>query len=87
MYMSYCRFEGTRMELDACLAEVAEHIEGCAEDEVSDREIEEFRKIVKNMYWMMAELEIIDENGELNESELDWVCEKMAEKMEEDDYE
>ena len=77
MYMSYCRFEGTRQELQACFGEVYDHINEEAEYEVSDHEIREFRNMVRNMVEFLQDTEILDENGEVNERALDEVCETM----------
>ena len=78
MYMSYCRFEGTKAELNACIGEVCDHINGVAEYEVSDREIDCFRDMVKSFVEFLQETEIIDENGELSEEALDSVCYDMT---------
>lgn len=78
MYMSYCRFEGTRQELRACINEVENHIYEEAEYEVSDNEIREFKQMVKDFYNFMADMELLDENGELDENVLDEISEKMA---------
>ena len=77
MYMSYCRFEGTEAELNACLDEVNEHIYEEAEYEVSDREIQHFRQIVERFVEFMDEHELLDEYGELDNSRLDEICEAM----------
>ena len=90
MYMSYCRFEGTAAELRACLGDVEEHINEEAEYEVSDREIRSFRSMVEDFVNFLNENELLDEDGELNEDELDRVCELMkqtAKDEEEEDYE
>ena len=77
MYMSYCRFEGTKQELNACIAEVEEHIYQEAEYEVSDHEIRHFRQIVENFVSFLDQHELLDEYGELDEDKLDAICESM----------
>lgn len=86
MYMSYCRFEGTRSELAACLSEVEDHINLEAEYEVSEKEINHFRRMVKMFVEFLQEQEIIDEEGELDKEVLDRVCESMAHGYEEEDF-
>lgn len=46
MYMSYCKFEGTRMELNSCLNTVEEHVNHEAEYAVSENEINNFQQMV-----------------------------------------
>ena len=88
MYMSYCRFEGTLHELRACMAEVGEHVNEDAEYEVSDNEIRQFRMMVDEIVTFLQDNLLIDEHGELDEEELDNVCEKMAQSFGgEDEYE
>lgn len=77
-YMSYCRFEGTRSEIQACLYDVEEHINEEAEEPVSDNEIRYFRSMVEDFYYWMNDIGLINEFGELNEEELDRICDKMA---------
>lgn len=78
MYMSYCRYEGTRNELNACMEDVREHVNMDAEYPVSDREIRCFKDMVYGMTSWLYEMDLIDEEGELNESELENICEAMA---------
>lgn len=78
MYMSYCRFEGTLAEMRACIGSVEEHVNEEAEYEVSEREIDCFRKMVQEFAGWLYDMELLDENGELDETELDNVCESMA---------
>lgn len=80
MYMSYCRFEGTQMELNACLGEVYDHLNEEAEYEVyevSEREIDCFREMIYDFINFLNDTEILDENGEVNEEMLDDVCDAM----------
>lgn len=84
MYMSYCRFEGTRSELNACLADVEEHAYEEAEYEVSDREINHFRQMVEHFYGWMVDMGLIDFNGELDRETLNDICEKMGKSYAED---
>ena len=87
MYMSYCRFEGTRHELGACIGEVYDHINEEAEYEVSENEIQNFRQMVESFVELLNDAEILTEYGEINEEALDQVCEKMAKSFGEEDYE
>lgn len=77
MYMSYCKFEGTLSELRNCLGDVENHINEEAEYEVSEREIGFFRRIITEMYEFMCDLNLLNEYGELDEEELDRICEAM----------
>lgn len=86
MYMSYCRFEGTRSELAACLGEVEDHINEDAEYAISDQEIEHFRRMVKMFVEFLQELEILDEEGELDKEVLDIVCKSMAQGYEKEEW-
>lgn len=86
-YMSYCRFEGTRHEFSICLNEVQEHIDEAAEYEVSGHEIEHFKNMVQNFVWFLQDNLLLDEEGNLNEEELESICEKMAKSFDGEDYE
>ena len=77
MYMSYCRFEGTHHELRSCLNDVEEHVNGEASYSVSDREIDEFKQMVEDFYHFMQDQELIDDNGYLDRTELEKVCDEM----------
>lgn len=87
MYMSYCRFEGTEMELNACIGTVCEHINEEAQCEVSDREIECFKRMVHLFVDFLNDAELLAEDGDLDEVALDDICDKMREKWDyEEDY-
>lgn len=77
MYMSYCKFEGTRQELAVCLGDVMEHLNDEAEYKVSDREIANFRQMVKDFYEFMVDAELLTEEGELDEDMLERICDVM----------
>lgn len=77
MYMSYCRFEGTHQELKACLADVDEHLAEMAEYEVSEDEVDHFRDMVMDFFGWMQDSELITEDGELDEEQLDRICDMM----------
>lgn len=85
MYMSYCRFEGTRMELNACIGEVYDHYNEVAEYDVSENEIDNFRRLVHNFVEMLNDTGILDENGEIDDDALDGVCETMRHRYIVDD--
>lgn len=87
-YMSYCRYEGTYSELRACLNDVEEHVNEEAEYEVSDHEIQHFRNMVEYFHDFLCNMELLDEDGNLDDDALDAVCEAMAKshEPEEEDY-
>jgi hypothetical protein len=78
MYMSYCRFEGTRAELRACLNDAQDHINGEAEYEISASEIKCFKDILNDMVDFLNDNCLIDEDGMLDREALDDVCRAMA---------
>lgn len=78
MYMSYCRFEGTRSELRACLNDVQEHIYGEAEYGISDREIGCFKDIIRDVVDFLNDNCLIDEDGMVDRKGLDDICKAMA---------
>ena len=77
MYMSYCRYEGTHQELVACLADVDEHVMESAEYETSESEVRHFRDMVMDFFGWMQDNELITEDGELDEDQLDGICQAM----------
>ena len=86
MYMSYCRYEGTRKELKACFYDAIEHMTGEAEYAVSDREIKHFRSMVEEMItWLRDDMDLLDEEGELDTDALDRICEALAQAAPEGD--
>lgn len=78
MYMSYCRFEGTKSELRACLNDVQEHIDGEAEYGISDREIGCFKAIIMDVVDFLNDNCLIDEDGMVDRKGLDDICKAMA---------
>ena len=84
MYMSYCRYEGTLQEIRACLSDADEHINGEAEYKVSDDEIRHFKNMITEIYEWMNDQALINEYGELDEDELDRICEAMQNATEEE---
>lgn len=77
MYMSYCRFDGTRMELQACFESVEEHVNGEAEYAISEREIYMFKRMIGDIAEFLYNNDLLDENGEINQAALDDVCAAM----------
>lgn len=77
MYMSYCRFEGTKAELASCLYDVQDHIDETAESEISENEISNFRLMVENFVCFLNDNDLLDEYGNLNQDQLDQICEAM----------
>ena len=78
MYMSYCKFEGTYAELRACIDDVKEHTNEEAAYEVSYREIQNFREMVRYFYSFLCDQELLTEDGNLDDARLDEVCEAMS---------
>lgn len=76
-YMSYCRFEGTLHELRACMADVDEHVNEEAEYEVSDREIKCFKDMIYEVVGWLNDQCLLDEYGDVDEEQLDTICEAM----------
>lgn len=85
MYMSYCRHEGTLAELRACLADVEEHVNGEAEYEVSDREIDCFQNMVGTFVDWLHDMELLDDEGKLDRDALMDVCDSMKKTCEMED--
>ena len=85
MYMSYCRFEGTRGELAACLNEVTDHVNEEAEYKVSDPEIRHFKNMIVNFVDFLHDMCLLDDEGYLDREELDKVCQAMAKSYREDE--
>ena len=85
MYMSYCRHEGTHQELKACLADVDEHIMEDAEYETSEDEVEHFRDMVMDFFGWMHDNELITDDGELDEDQLDGICQAMRKAYSEEE--
>ena len=83
MYMSYCRFEGTRRELAACLNEVIDHVNEEAEYEVSEPEIRHFKNMIVNFVDFLHDMCLLDDEGYLDREELDKVCQAMAKSYKE----
>ena len=78
MYMSYCRNEGTRMELAACLQSAEDHVNGEAEYATSDNEIEHFRRMMEDTFYWMRDMGLINDDGELDRGALEDICCAMA---------
>lgn len=84
MYMSYCRYEGTNQELNACLNDVGEHINQEAEYAVSDREILNFKFMVRTFVDFLNDNCLLTEDNELDEDSLEAICVYMSRKNTED---
>ena len=65
------------VELKACLADVDEHLAEMAEYEVSEDEVDHFRDMVMDFFGWMQDNELITEDGELDEDQLDGICQAM----------
>ena len=77
-YMSYCRQEGTFAELRLCLSDVEAHIDGEADDVVSDREIRNFKGMVECFYNFLMDQDLLTDEGELDEERLEEVCQSLG---------
>ena len=86
MYMSYCRHEGTLAELRACLADAEEHVNGEAEYEVSDREIDCFQNMVETFVDWLHDMDLLDDEGNLDRDALMDVCDSMKKTCETEEY-
>lgn len=82
MYMSYCRYEGTYSELQACLSDAEEHINEEAEEAVSGREILYFQNMVELFHEFLCVQDLLDEFGDLKMDRLDEICEAMSKACE-----
>ena len=69
-------------ELRACLSEAEAHVNGDAEDRVSEREIDKFRTMVQEFYGWLTDMALVNEYGELEEDALEDICEDMAKSAE-----
>ena len=78
MYMSYCRMEGTRHELMACLNAVEEHINGEAEYPVSENEANNFQQMVIDFVGWLHDSALLDDEGYLDEEALERVCDDIV---------
>ena len=78
MYMSYCRNEGICSELNASLSDASSHVYGEAEYEVSDREIEYFKKMIRRFADWLGDMDLLDEDGCLDEDRLEEIGEAMS---------
>lgn len=85
MYMSYCRFEGTLAEMRACISDVEEHINEEAQYEVSEREIESFKRMVLEFNVFLQDNVLLDEYGNLDDDQLDKICDTMRKSYNEED--
>lgn len=72
------------MELQACFEAVEEHVNGEAEYSISEREIYNFKRMIGDIAEFLYNNDLLDENGEINQTALDDVCAAM-ERGEEDD--
>ena|GEM_PF-6397536 len=87
MYMSYCKFEGTRMELNSCLNTVEEHVNHEAEYAVSENEVNNFQQMVIDFVGWLHDMALLDDDGYLDEDALNEVCEDMGKSYREDEDE
>lgn len=81
--MSYCRFEGTRNELLACLNEAECCVDGEPGYSVSEKETNQFRRMVTMFVDWMHDMCLLDCNGELDMNVLNEICEAMVKGNEE----
>lgn len=77
MNMSYCRYTNTLGDLRDCINDVVDHVNEEAKYPVSKSEIDCFRRMVKEFYQLLDFCCVINDDGTLNEEELDDVCFRM----------
>ena len=77
-YMSYCRFEGTRSELQACMDTVQEHLNREAEYSVSETEIEQFEGMIREIVDFLYDTGILNGKGDLDDKRMNEICYAMA---------
>lgn len=86
-YMSYCRQQGTFEELKQSLYDVEQYINGNADEAMSDREIESFRKMVFWFVDFLNEQELIDCTGDVDISVLECICDSLRmERKDDEEY-
>lgn len=83
--MSYCRYTNTLDDLRDCINDALSHVNEEAEYPVSKSEINCFRQMVKEFYQMMDFCAMINDDGTLNEEELDECCAMMEHGYDVDD--
>ena len=72
------------MELQACFEAVEEHVNSEAEYGISEREIYNFKRMIGDIAEFLYNFDLLDENGEINQTALDDVCEAMERGGEDD---
>ena len=77
MYMSYCRFEGTREELRACLGVIDEHVNGEGESAVSEKEIRCCKSMIEEFVGWLNDMGLLDCDGELDRGALAEVMDSL----------
>lgn len=73
VFMSYCRQEGAYKAMKEALEQVEEY-KNDPYAYMSDSEIRNFKKNIRNIYDWMNDMCLIDGEGELDEEELDSLC-------------
>ena len=81
MCMDYCKFEITERELDRCLSDVSDHIEGFADVAISESQIIAFQEMMIRIHSFCQRYSLIDAEGGLDLDVLDDVCKAMAEPV------
>lgn len=69
----------------ACLSDVEEHINEEAQYDVSDREIDNFKRMVLEFTVFLQDNDLLDEYGNLDEDQLDGICDTMRKSYNEED--
>lgn len=85
--MSYCRFHNTSLDLEECLAVVLNRYydDGDEYSAVSDEECERFKIMVHQIADFFNDLELLDEDGYVDENKLDEVVSKMQSDEEDEE--
>lgn len=82
--MSYCRFEGTREELRACLSDIEEHVNGEGESVVSEKEIRCCQRMIEEFVDWLNDMALLDD-GELDRRALAEVLDSMRKAGKDDE--
>lgn len=75
------------MELNACLADAEEHMNGEAEYEVSNSEIHHFERMVEDLVDWLHDMCLLDDDGNLDRDELKKLTDAMRHGVEYDEDE
>lgn len=69
------------MELQSCFDTVNDHVNGDADCAISEREIYNFKRMIDEIAEFLRENDLLDEDGEINQTALDDICNFMREEV------